>query len=139
MKNKQHAEAVAKKQHPVAERLAAAIRKKLTDRRVELRLTEDALGEKTFNPLGYRDKQKKLHNLLNGKTEMKITDFYIICEGLELIPDRVFASAVDDALNARDFTTQQTDTAEKKRGRKKLEKSMSIQKKYQEQAYGEYT
>ena len=87
-----------KKTHPVAERLEEIIRRKLADRVLELDLSQEDVGGRTFRSLGWQDNQKKAGNLLSGRTKMKISDFYILCEGLELIPDRVFASAVEEAL-----------------------------------------
>lgn len=87
-----------KQQHPIAAALEAIIRQRLLDKKSELAISDDALGIKTFGPLGYGDVQKKVNNLLRGQKSMSLAEFYILCEGLELQPDRIFTAALDDAL-----------------------------------------
>lgn len=87
-----------KQQHPIAAALEAIIRQRLLDKKSELAISDDALGTKTFGPLGYGDVQKKVNNLLRGQKSMSLAEFYILCEGLELQPDRIFTAALDDAL-----------------------------------------
>lgn len=86
-------------QHPIAAALEAIIRQRLVDKKNELAISDDALGTKTFKPLGYGDVQKKVNNLLRGQKSMSLAEFYILCEGLELQPDRVFTTSLDDALH----------------------------------------
>lgn len=96
---------VRKKQrlpHPIAQKLEAIIRQRLSDRQDERGLSDLALGELTYKPLGYDDVQKKINNTLRGKTGMKLSDFFILCEGLDVPPDRVFASALDKVLREND-------------------------------------
>lgn len=88
----------AKTAHPVAKRLEELIRKKLVYRQSELGMSDEALGARTFKPLGWNDAQKKANNLMRGRTRMLLSDFYILCEGLELLPDRVFTACLSDAL-----------------------------------------
>lgn len=85
--------------HPIAEKLDVAIRQRLSDRQEEKGLSDQALGERAYLPLGYGDVQKKINNLMRGKTGMKLSDFYIVCEALELPPDRVFSSVLDSVLS----------------------------------------
>lgn len=87
-----------KKQNPIAEKLEANIRSRLVEKKNSLGISDDALGRNTFAPLGYEDFQKKVNNLLRGKKPMGIAEFYILCDGLGLHPDRLFTSALDDAL-----------------------------------------
>lgn len=87
-----------KQQHPIAAALEAIIRQRLLDKKNELAISDDALGTKTFGPLGYEDVQKKVNNLLRGQKSMSLAEFYILCEGLGLQPDRIFTAALDDAL-----------------------------------------
>ena len=87
-----------KQQHPIAAALEAIIRQRLLDKKSDLGISDDALGTKTFGPLGYGDVQKKVNNLLRGQKPMSLAEFYILCEGLELQPDRIFTAALDDAL-----------------------------------------
>lgn len=88
-----------KQQHPIAAALEAIIRQRLLDKKNELAISDDALGTKTFGPLGYGDVQKKVNNLLRGQKSMSLAEFYILCEGLGLQPDRIFTAALDDALD----------------------------------------
>lgn len=87
-----------KKQNPTAEKLEANIRSRLIEKKNSLGISDDALGRNTFAPLGYEDFQKKVNNLLRGKKPMGIAEFYILCDGLGLHPDRLFTAALDDAL-----------------------------------------
>ena len=82
--------------HTVAHQLEELILQRLNDRRDELGLSDLGLGEKTYRVLGYDDPQKKINNTLRGKTGIKLSDFYILCEGLGLPPDRVLSSALDN-------------------------------------------
>ena len=96
-----------KRPHPVAERVVRIIRKTLLDCRGKKGITEKELGERTFEPLGWSDGQKKINNLLNSKTDLSIADFYVLCEGLGLPPDRVFVAAVFDALKDCESAAEQ--------------------------------
>lgn len=98
MEKNERTDITEKKPHPIAQKIETLIRKRMAEKKEELGLSDDALGERTFSPLGYNDGQKKVNNLLRGRTGMKIAEFYILCEGLELPPDRVFTAALDDAL-----------------------------------------
>ena len=79
-----------KKQHPIAKRLEELIREKLSERKEEVGYSDETLGTRTFKPLGWKDSQKKANNLLRGQTSMSVSDFYILCEGLDWPPDRLF-------------------------------------------------
>lgn len=98
MENLPYPDVGDKKNHPVAQKIEMLIRQRLAQRREELGLSDDALGSLTFRPLGFKDGQKKANNLLRGQTRMLLSEFYILCEGLKLPPDRVFTAALDDAL-----------------------------------------
>ena len=99
MKNLPEDDKKQKIPHPVAQLLEKAILKRLEDKQNELGLSDLKLGEKTYSILGYDDPQKKINNTLRGKTGIKLSDFYIICEGLGLAPDRVFCTALDKVLD----------------------------------------
>lgn len=111
--NKQDA---AKTNHPVALRLEHYIRKKLSEQQKKLGLSDEALGQRTFKPLGWSDGQKKANNLLRGQTKMLLSDFYILCEGLDLQPDRVFTSSLISALEP-----DQTPTTGQKKSKPKTQ------------------
>ncbi len=87
-----------RQQQPTATALEAVIRQRLFDKKSELGISDDALGTKTFGPLGYGDVQKKVNNLLRGQKPMSLAEFYILCEGLGLQPDRIFTSSLYDVL-----------------------------------------
>lgn len=87
-----------KQMHPVAEELVARIRQRFLERKKELRLSDEDLGVKTFGKLGFSDVQKKVNNILNGRKALSVAEFYIMCEGLELPADRLFAVVLDGAL-----------------------------------------
>lgn len=88
-----------KNQHPIAAALEAIIRQRLVEKKNDLAISDDALGTKTFKPLGYGDVQKKVNNLLRGQKPMSLAEFYILCEGLELQADRIFTTSLNDALD----------------------------------------
>lgn len=87
-----------KASHPLASHLEILLRRRLLEQKEQMGLSDEALGIRAFRPLGYQDVQKKVNNLLTGRTSLSVADFYIMCEALSLPADRVFTSALDDAL-----------------------------------------
>lgn len=112
---------VVKATHPVAQKLEELIREKLSFRQSELCISDETLGARTFKRLGFRDAQKKANNLMRGQTRMLLSDFYILCEGLDLLPDRVFTACLSDALEQLELGIRKAGPALEKKQQDKEE------------------
>lgn len=115
----------AKRPHPLAQKLEVALRERLMQRRDELNLSDDALGKRAFRPLGYKDVQKKVNNLLRGQTSLLMSEFYILCEALDLQPDRVFSTAIDDTLRAIEAEKRSHEGAQAKKEAPQIEEPIT--------------
>ncbi len=81
----------------MAGRAAEAIRGELLRLKKSHRLTEKRLGDRVFAPLGVKDPQKKVNNILSGKTKLCLEDFIRLCREFNASAGEVLSWAIREA------------------------------------------
>lgn len=57
-------------------------------------LSDKKLGDMAFEYIS--DTQKKVNNLKHGKRRLTISDYYQLCQALDMQPDRILSRALDE-------------------------------------------
>ena len=80
-----------------AGRAAETVRGELLRLKKACRFTEKRLGDKVFAPLGVKDPQKKVNNILSGKTKLCLEDFIRLCREFQVSAGEILSWAIREA------------------------------------------